>query len=111
MCQAVGGFLAGVPARPDRARRQWSGANQGAFLLAVDIARFVPLAQFTREMDDYARQVRQLQPLAGYDVALLPGALEWRREQAWAQEGVPVGRRHQEILHDIAAEYGVPPPV
>ena len=111
VCQAVGGFLAGVPARPDRARRQWSGANQGAFLLAVDIARFVPLAQFTREMDDYARQVRQLQPLPGYDVALLPGELEWRREQAWAQEGVPVGRRHQEILHDIGAEYGVPPPV
>jgi LDH2 family malate/lactate/ureidoglycolate dehydrogenase len=111
VCQAVGGFLAGVPARPERARRQWSGANQGAFLLAVDIARFMPLAQFRSEMDDYARQVRQLRPLPGYDVALLPGELEWRREQAWAQEGVPVGRRHQEILHDIGAELGVAPPI
>ena len=70
-----------------------------------------PLAQFRGEMDDYARQVRQLHPLPGYDAALLPGELEWRREREWAQEGVPVGRRHQEILHDIGAECGVPPPV
>jgi LDH2 family malate/lactate/ureidoglycolate dehydrogenase len=110
VCQAVGGFLAGVPARPERATRTWPGANQGAFLLALDITRFLPLEQFKEEMDDYARQVRRLSPLDGHETALLPGALEWQREHGWAREGVPVGEGHRETLQSIGTEFGVEAP-
>ena len=111
VCQAVGGFLAGVPARAERARRAFPGANQGAFLFAVDIARFQPLADFRREMDDYIRQVHALQPMPGYDAATLPGELEWRRQQAWASEGVPVGSGHAAALRSLGGELGVESPV
>jgi LDH2 family malate/lactate/ureidoglycolate dehydrogenase len=110
VCQAVGGFLTGVPVRSDWATRQWPGANQGSFLMAVDITRFLPLEEFTRQMDEYAREVRALQPLPGYDAAMLPGELEWRREQQWTSEGVPVGNEHRTILREIGAEFGVPAP-
>src|SRR5262249_55467972 len=40
VCQALGGFLCGVPVDPKRAKRQWEGANQGSFMIAVDINRF-----------------------------------------------------------------------
>jgi hypothetical protein len=36
--------------------------------------------------------------------------LEWERERAWSQEGVPVGTRHREELESVAKELGVAVP-
>lgn len=110
VCQSVGGLLAGVPADPARARREFPGANQGAFLMAVDIARFQPLEQFQAEMDEYIRRVHALTPMPGYTTATLPGEPEWHRERAWAAEGVPVGTDHLRVLRAIGGEVGVAPP-
>lgn len=110
VCQSVGGLLAGVPADPERARRAFPGANQGAFLMAVDIERFQPLDRFRAEMDDYIRRVHALAPMPGVEAATLPGEPEWRRERAWGQEGVPVGVDHLKVLRGIGEEVGVAPP-
>ena len=110
-CQALGGLLCGVPTDPARAERQWSGANQGSLMIAVDIKLLFPVDQFKQEMDEYARKVRQMMPLPGLDQALLPGAIEWEREQRFAQEGIPVGPRHAEALRKLAVEYGLACPV
>lgn len=110
VCQSLGGFLAGVPADPARAQRRFPGANQGAFLLAVDIERFQPRDQFRAEMDEYIRRVHALAPMPGWQTASLPGEPEWRREQAWVQEGVPVGTEHLGVMRGIAQEVGVAPP-
>ncbi len=111
VCQALGGFLAGVPVDPSRAQREWSGANQGCFMIAVDLRRFCALDAFKREMDEYARRVRELKPLAGFDQAMLAGELEWRRERQYAEEGIPVGAEHAELLRKLAADYGLQPPL
>lgn len=110
-CQALGGLLCGVPVDPERAQRQWSGANQGSFMIAVDIQRLCPLDRFKQEMDEYARKVRQMQPLPGLNEAVLPGALEWERERRFAAEGIPVSPRHAESLRKLAAEYDLTSPV
>jgi L-2-hydroxycarboxylate dehydrogenase (NAD+) len=116
VCQAVGGFLAGVPLggeaakSPPEAARKWSGANQGAFLVAVEIARFLPVETFTAQMKSYVRQVRRMQPLEGYETAALAGGLEWEREREWAQTGIPVGKRHRTALTQVGELLGVPPP-
>lgn len=110
VCQALGGFLAGVPADPARASRAWPGADQGSFMIAVDLSRFMPLEQFKREMDEYARRVRELDPLPGHVPAALPGTLEWERERRFAAEGIPVGAKHLEALRQLAAEFGLEPP-
>ncbi len=38
-----------------------------------------PLDTFKAEMDAYARTVRQMEPLAGFNAALLAGAPEWEQ--------------------------------
>ena len=86
------------------------GANQGAFICAVDVARFMPFETFAREMDEYVRMVQALQPFPGYDRADLPGALEWEREREWAEIGIPVEPRHQASLEGVAGELGVDVP-
>jgi len=111
VCQALGGFLAGVPVDPERAERRWSGANQGSFMIAVDLRLFMPEEEFTREMDEYSRRVRELAPLAGFDQALLPGTLEWQREQQYAREGIPISPPHAEALRRLAEESGLEAPV
>lgn len=110
-CQALGGLLCGVPIDPERAQRTWSGANQGSFMIAVDIKTLFPVDQFKREMDAYARKVRELKPLSGVDKALLPGAIEWEREQRFAQEGIPISTRHREALRKLANDAGLTSPL
>ena len=109
VCHALGGLLAGIQTF-DEQGASWPAVNQGSFILAVDIAAFAPREAFQRQMDDFISDVRGLQPFPGEDRALLPGALEWEREQSWASEGIPVGPEHQRDLAAIAAELGVETP-
>lgn len=110
ICQAWGGFLAGVPLDPARATRTWQGANQGALVIAFRIDLFMPPAQFKAEMDEYARTVRALAPLEGFDQSYLPGGVEAARAAEYRQTGVPVGHDHRKRLEELAAELGIAPP-
>ena len=108
-CHALGGLLAGIQTF-DEQGASWPAVNQGSFILAVDVSAFAPLDAFQRQMDDFIASVRGLKPFPGEDRALLPGALEWEREQRWASEGIPVGADHRRDLAAIAAELGVETP-
>ena len=111
VCQALGGFLCGVPVDPARAQRTWSGANQGSFIIVADLNRFMPVAQFKAQMDEYARKVRQMKPLPGYDRALLAGVLEWERSREYTEEGIPVSPGHAKALKRLAAETNLAAPI
>lgn len=111
VCQAIGGFLAGVPVDPARAERQWEGANQGSFMVAVDLKLFGPLDQFKREMDEYTRRVRELEPLAGFNECLMAGHLEAGREARYREEGIPISPRHAAALRTLAETYGLESPI
>jgi L-2-hydroxycarboxylate dehydrogenase (NAD+) len=110
-CQALGGLLCGVPVDAERAQQTWAGANQGSFMIVVDISKLFPLDHFKQEMDEYARRVRQMTPFAGIEQALLPGAIEWEREQRNAQEGIPIGPKHAEALRKLALECDLTAPL
>ncbi len=111
VCQAMGGFLCGVPVDPNCAKRNWTGANQGSFIIVVDLNRFLPIAQFKSEMDIYAQKIAAMEPLKGYDRAVLAGTLEWERAIKSLEEGIPVSRQHAETLQQLAKECGVQSPV
>jgi LDH2 family malate/lactate/ureidoglycolate dehydrogenase len=104
ICQSWGGLLAGVPIDECRAERSYAGANQGSLAIAFRIDLFMPAKQFKREMDDYVRQVRALQPLEGFRDAYLPGGVEAARERAYREQGIPVGPEHQAALQALADE-------
>jgi L-2-hydroxycarboxylate dehydrogenase (NAD+) len=110
ICQSWGGLLAGVPLDPDRAERRYPGANQGSLVVAFQIALFMAPDQFKREMDEYVRAVRGLQPLEGFEQAYLPGGVEAAREREYRANGIPVGPDHQEALQEVADELGLNPP-
>lgn len=111
VCQALGGFLCGVPADPAQAQRQWPGANQGSFMIVVDLNRFLPIAEFKAEMDSYSRQIQQMKPLPGYDRATPAGMPEWEREQRFAVEGIPISPTHAEALRKLAEQFNLEAPV
>lgn len=110
VCQAWGGFLAGVPLDPARAVRRWPGANQGSMVVVLKIALFADPAAFRAEMDGYVRAVSALRPLPGNQRAYLPGGLEAGRERAYRADGVPLGEEHRALLGTAAAELGVTVP-
>lgn len=110
ICQSWGGFLAGVPLDPTRATRTWAGANQGSLVMAFRIDLFLEPQQFKREMDDYVRAVRKLQPLAGFEESFLPGGVEAMRARLYREQGVPVGPQHQKRLEEVAQELGLEVP-
>lgn len=110
ICQSWGGFLAGVPVDPDRAQPAFAGANQGSLVIAFRIDLFMSPEQFKREMDEYIQRVGQLQPLAGFEQSLLPGAIEARRAERFRAEGIPVGPAHRTRLEELAQELSLPVP-
>lgn len=107
-CQALGGLLCGVPLTPDASQAR-PRANQGSFMIAVDPAALTDADDFRREMDAYARAVRQMIPLPGLDDARLPGGVEWERERRGIREGVPVSAKHADALQRLADDYGINP--
>lgn len=107
MCQALGGFLAGVPLEEERAVKSHPGANQGSLLVAIDVSRFLPPEQFEREVRAYSEMVTQMEPLPGQSRSLVPGALEAEREKEWRNSGIPVGDEHKRTLAEAAREFGL----
>ncbi|WP_010276919.1 Ldh family oxidoreductase [Paenibacillus senegalensis] len=110
MCQALGGFLAGVPVDKKRRTNLYEGANQGSLMIAIDSSRFLSQEQFQYEMGEYVRTTSQMQPLPGYDRATLPGILEAEREKERRKTGIQVSEQHRESLLEAAAEFGVKAP-
>jgi LDH2 family malate/lactate/ureidoglycolate dehydrogenase len=110
VCQSWGGLLAGVPIDERRSTRTYPGANQGSMVIAFRIDLFMPPERFKREMDEYVRRVRALQPLEGFDQAYLPGGVEAARETIYREQGIPVGPDHQERLEGLADELGLTVP-
>ena len=110
VCQAWGGLLSGLPLQGKEPRWSWPGANQGSMVITFRIDLFLEPAAFKREMDEYVRAVRELQPLEGFTESHMPGGIEAQRERRFREEGVPVGTGHRKCLDDLAAELGIDPP-
>ena len=110
MCQALGGFLAGVPLDENEVTRLYKGAGQGSLIIALDVNRFMPLADFKLQMDAYMSITSQMKPMPGYDRATLPGVLEAEREHDWLESGVPVTESHRAELTKAAAAFALSAP-
>ena len=107
-CQLLGGTLAGIYNEDLKATRYFQGANQGAFIMAIDVSRLMPVEEFKKKVDEYVAGAERSKPFPGQDRALLPGGLEWRRQQEYAKAGIPVSPDHLAALNAVAKESGVP---
>jgi L-2-hydroxycarboxylate dehydrogenase (NAD+) len=86
-----------------------SETNTGHFIVALDVARFVPLDAFMAEVDRHLHDLRASPRLPGVDAIRLPGD---RRAQCRAErtrDGVPLARPLIDQLDRLAQELRLEP--
>jgi L-2-hydroxycarboxylate dehydrogenase (NAD+) len=86
-----------------------SETNTGHFMVAIDIARFLPLATFTAEVDRHVRDLRQSKRLPGVDEIRLPGDRRAQCRDERLRDGVPIARVLLTQLDKLADELKVKP--
>jgi LDH2 family malate/lactate/ureidoglycolate dehydrogenase len=77
--------------------------------LGIDVARFMPLDEFTARMETLAELVKSTPPAKGYTEVLLAGEPEWRMEEE-RRAGIPLEQGTWTLLTDTAARLRVPVP-
>ena len=81
--------------------------DNGHFIIALDVARFTPLAMFAAEVDRHMRDLRSSQRLPGVDAIRLPGDQRRARRDDRARNGVPVLPELIAQLDKLSDELGV----
>ena len=84
-----------------------SETNTGHFIVALDIARFLPLAEYKRDVDRHIHELKQSKRLPGVDEIRMPG--ERRREcrAERTRDGVPLAPPLVVQLDKLAGELGI----
>ena len=83
--ELLGGALSGAGCA-GKSRRN----GNGVLLLVVNVAHFVPLDEFHREVDDLVAFVKSSPKGAGFAEILVPGEVESRQRQQRLREGISV---------------------
>jgi L-2-hydroxycarboxylate dehydrogenase (NAD+) len=86
-----------------------SETNTGHFMVAIDIARFLPLAAFTGAVDRHVRDLRQSKRLPGVDEIRLPGDRRRQCRDERLRDGVPMAAPLLAQLDKLAAELQIKP--
>ncbi|HXF88850.1 MAG TPA: Ldh family oxidoreductase [Xanthobacteraceae bacterium] len=81
--------------------------DTGHFLIALDVARFRPLAEFKREVDRHLRELRNSPRLPGFDAIRLPGEQRAARQQDRKKNGIPIAGEVMALLDKLADELGM----
>ena len=101
--EVLGGILSGEGAINERT----GPVHNGTFLLVIEVARFLPLVDFTEQVADLVQWVKSASPASGVSEVLVPGEPEARSEAQRRAHGVPVEAETWRQIEEIAAELGV----
>jgi len=107
LIECLTSLLAGNPILAEALEGTAKGRRhyQNALVIAIDVARFLPLGDFRREVKRLARAIKALPPEPGAEI-LLPGE-RGRRNAAQRQSDVPLPASVLEELRALAASLGV----
>jgi LDH2 family malate/lactate/ureidoglycolate dehydrogenase len=83
----------------------------GHFMIAIDIAPWLPLPEFQRRVQDFMAELKTSHLAPGFDEILLPGELEHRRTVERLANGVPVADDTLADLHALAAQLAIDDPL
>jgi uncharacterized oxidoreductase len=101
--EVMGGILSGAGAI---GLQPGPGVN-GCLILLVEIERFLPLAEFTRQVQDLVTFVKSAEPAAAGVEVMVPGEPEARTERERRAHGIPVEDETWRQIEVIAAELEV----
>ena len=85
--------------------------TQNTAILAVDIATFRPLADFTHDADTLAAIIKALPRQVGFDEITLPGERSRRTEVLRRKSGIPIPAKLWEELEGIAKAHAIKMPL
>jgi LDH2 family malate/lactate/ureidoglycolate dehydrogenase len=75
--------------------------------IALDIAWFMPVEEFKTRMDDFIKQIKAAKPRPGVEEILVPGEVEYRREQAFRKDGALLDEEVFNRLQAMASDLGI----
>ena len=81
--------------------------NDGCFMAAFSVDAFRDLADFKREVTEFAEYLTSTPPAEGFDRVYYPGELEHLRTAQKSQDGVEVEDSTWQRLRALAEEYGL----
>ena len=97
---AMANEIGGIRVRGKRLR------NSQMFL-AIDIARFLPVEEFTARVERLVALMKSTPSAPGYDEVLVAGDPEWRTEAARRRDGIPIAEGNWDSLCKTAVRVGV----
>ena len=86
-----------------------SETNTGHFIIALDVARFLPLADYTAEVDRHVRELKESRRLPGADDIRMPGERRRVCREERLRAGVPLAPPLVAQLDKLAAELSIKP--
>jgi LDH2 family malate/lactate/ureidoglycolate dehydrogenase len=107
----LAGVLTGGPMGPE-VTDLFTGAPDapqglGHFVLALNIAAFMPVPDFKRRMDQRIRSIKDSERLPGVEEILMPGERELKLERERRAHGIPLGVAVLQQVAAVAKEFGV----
>jgi len=78
--------------------------------IAIDIARFMPVEQFTARVEQLVKMMKSTPAAPGYDEVMVAGDPEWRTEAERLANGIPIAEGNWDVLLKTAARLNVPAP-
>jgi LDH2 family malate/lactate/ureidoglycolate dehydrogenase len=81
--------------------------NDGCFMAVFNVEAFRPLAEFKKEVADFARYLKATPPAEGSAGVFYPGEVEYLREQERRVSGIDVEDATWGKLRALANEYGL----
>jgi LDH2 family malate/lactate/ureidoglycolate dehydrogenase len=110
MVDVLAGILSGSRFGPAiRTFHQLEGpTGVGAFMLALDIGRFMPVDTFAELFKHYLASIREARKAPGVARIYLPGEIEYEKEQQSLAGGIEVNAGTAEKLQALLAQFGSP---
>ena len=81
--------------------------NDGCFLAVFNVAAFRPVAEFKREVAEFARYLKATPPAEGSPGVFYPGEIEFLNEQRRRRDGIDVEDATWQKLISLASNYGL----
>ena len=112
MVEILCGLLGGGAMSTEIGGIRWRGrtVRVSQTFIAIDIARFMPLEEFSARMERLVRHVKETATAPGYDEVLVAGEPEWRTEAQRLRGGIPIPDGNWESLVKTAGRVGVAVP-
>ena len=109
LCGVLSGSAVG-PRVADDGVQPYRPQDAGHFFVAIDVARFMPIAEFKARMAQMVEEIHACQPAEGVERIYVPGEIEAETAARRRREGIPLPSDLVDDLAQLGQEIGHPFP-